>query len=202
MWLSIFRHSLSILNQKLSQHFSLCTKWRLKSKNVEKESKTLINYIYYFFDQFNPILHGIFFLRLPREVGLWTIHFKVSGPNSFLHSYLYIYLKLKSKRTSLWLQNSRDERRSKSGHDLDEHGENSKIKNLRRWFWQGSPKINRCNQNAKYLCKDHDWHTLKVRQSREIKMSWTRWYFTTWLSFQDAFSVSVSFCLSYGYGFL
>ena len=82
----------------------------------------------------NPISHSIFFSWLPRGRGwitppLWKIHFGVSEPNSFLHSHLYIYRQLKSKRTSLYLQNSRDEVRSKFGRKLDESVPNLKIKN-------------------------------------------------------------------------
>ena len=47
----------------------------------------------------NPISHGIFCCgRLHPP--LLKIHFGVSEPNSFLHSHLYIYRQLKSKRTS------------------------------------------------------------------------------------------------------
>ena len=65
---------------------------------------------------------------------LMKINFGVSEPISFLHSHLYIYKKLKSKRTSLYLKISRDEGHSKFGCKLDEHIRNSKIKNLRRQF--------------------------------------------------------------------
>jgi hypothetical protein len=37
---------------------------------------------------------------------IWKIHFGMSEPNSFWHSHLYIYGQLKSRRTSLCLQNS------------------------------------------------------------------------------------------------
>ena len=47
----------------------------------------------------------------------WKIHFGLAEPN-FLHSHLYIYRQLKSKRTSLYLQNSRDEVRPKFGQNL------------------------------------------------------------------------------------
>ena len=58
---------------------------------------------------------------------------KVETVSTFKH-FLYIYRQLKSKRTSLYLQYSRDEVRSKFGRKLDECVENSKIKNLRCVF--------------------------------------------------------------------
>ena len=53
--------------------------------------------------QLNPISQGTFLSWLPRggdSTPLWKIHFGVSEPKSFLHSHLYIYRQLKSKRTS------------------------------------------------------------------------------------------------------
>ena len=77
------------------------------------------------------------------------ILFGVSEPN-FVHSHLYIYRQLKSKRRRLQLQNSRDDGCSKFSHKLDEIINKSKIKGVvsAADFFRGSPKINRGTQNA------------------------------------------------------
>ena len=93
----------------------LWNKW--KSVNTNQEFPVIIILHYY-------ISHGIFLLCPPPPR---KIHFGVSEPSSFLHSHLY--WQLKSKRISLYLQNSRDEFRSKFDCILDKRVENSKIKN-------------------------------------------------------------------------
>ena len=70
------------------------------------------------------------------------IQFGVSEPNYSLHSHLYIYRQLKSQRTSLYLQNSRVEVRSKFGRELDERLNILMCGSSGRLFSKGRQKIN------------------------------------------------------------